>query len=70
LLVMDDPDEFEKKPVEVQDVKTITNRVQRIHRIPHVLIKSNMNISTSKPVGLANTEASTNDTQKLSLHIR
>jgi hypothetical protein len=44
-LVTDEPVEFEKKPVEIQDCKKITDRFRGIYRIYPNLIKENRRLS-------------------------
>ena len=58
LLVTDEPIEFEKWLVEVQDFMTITDHFRGIYIINPNLIKKNWKMSTVQPVGLENTTIS------------
>jgi hypothetical protein len=59
-IVTDEPVEFEKEPVEVQDCRKITHYFRKLYRIIYPnLIKGNRRMSTCTPVGLANTRIST-----------
>ena len=59
-LVTDEPVEFEKYTVEVQDCRRITDHFRGIYRIVSNLIKENWRMSTCHQlVGLANTGTST-----------
>ena len=59
-LVTDEPVEFEKQPVEVEDCWKITHHFRGIYRIYPYLMKENQRMSTcNQPVGLANTRIST-----------
>ena len=58
-LVTDEPVEFRKQPVEVQDYRKITDHFRGIYRIYPNSMKKNRRMSTCKLVGLANTRIST-----------
>ena len=51
-LVTDEPVEFEKQPVEVQDCRKITDYFRRIYRIYPNLIKENRRMSTCNRLDL------------------
>ena len=51
-LVSDEPVEFEKQPVEVQDCRRITDHFRGIYRIYPNLIKENRRISTCNRLDL------------------
>ena len=56
-LVTDEPVEFEKQQVEVQDCKTITDRFKRIYRIYPNFIKENRRMSTCNRLDLETLES-------------
>ena len=51
-LVTDEPAEFEKKPVEVQDCRKITDHLRGISKIHPNLMKENRRMSTCNPLDL------------------
>ena len=64
-LVTDEPVEFEKLPVKVQDYMKITDHFKGIYRINPNLMKENRRMSTCNRLnGLANTRISTGYAQK------
>ena len=63
-LVTNEPVEFEKSPVQVQDCRNITDQFRGIYRIYPNLIKENRRMSTCNQLGFANTRISTNYAQK------
>ena len=63
-LVIDEPIEFEKYPVEVQDCMKITGHFRGIYKLYPNLIKGKPEDGNMSPVGLANTRTSTGHAQK------
>ena len=63
-LVKDEPVEFEKQPVEVQDCRIMTNHFRRIYRIYPNLKQEKKEDVNMLPVGLSNTRISTGYAQK------
>ena len=49
-LVTNEPVEFEKRPVEIQDCRKITDHFREIYRIYSNLIKENRRMSTCNPL--------------------
>ena len=50
--VTDEPDEFEKLPVDVRDFVKVTNHVRRICKIHVKLVKENRKITTCNQLNL------------------
>ena len=63
-LVTDEPVEFEKSPIEVQDCKKIPDHSRGIYRIYPNSIKENPKDVNMEPVGLGNTRILTGCAQK------